>query len=156
MVITFLHIFVVIIVIFVWKDENKRKRGRGWPILKNIIDLRVFGIFKRKAFHSDIATFQRQSNVARPKMDQHIFDIFVSAKGTNNFSWMILYLECDGYLQHKSQLNWNNRIIESLKHDLHMPGCAIFIGFVLTQNNLTSSRGLFNNHFNSYGMPVKV
>ena len=79
-------------------------------------------------------------------MDQHIFDIFVSAKGTNNFSWLILYLECDGYLQHRSQVNWNNRIIESLKHDLHMPGCAIINGFVLTQNDLTSSRGLFNNH----------
>ena len=28
----FLHIFVVRIVMFVWKDESKRKRGRGWPI----------------------------------------------------------------------------------------------------------------------------
>ena len=28
----FSHIFVVKIVMFVWKDENKRKSGRGWPI----------------------------------------------------------------------------------------------------------------------------
>ena len=28
----FPHIFVVRIVVFVWKDENKWKRGRGWPI----------------------------------------------------------------------------------------------------------------------------
>ena len=28
----FSHIFVVKIVMFVRKDENKLKRGRGWPI----------------------------------------------------------------------------------------------------------------------------
>ena len=28
----FSHLFVVRIVLFVRKDENKRKRGRGWPI----------------------------------------------------------------------------------------------------------------------------
>ena len=32
MYIYFSHIFVVRIVMFVRKDENKRKRGRGWPI----------------------------------------------------------------------------------------------------------------------------
>ena len=30
----FSHLFVVRIIKFVWKDENKRKRGRGWPIFK--------------------------------------------------------------------------------------------------------------------------
>jgi len=33
----FAHLFVVKIVKFVWKNENKRKRGRGWPILKKLI-----------------------------------------------------------------------------------------------------------------------
>ena len=28
--------YIVRIVMFAGKDENKRKRGRGWPILKNI------------------------------------------------------------------------------------------------------------------------
>ena len=28
----FTYIFVVRIVMCVWKDENKRKRGRGWTI----------------------------------------------------------------------------------------------------------------------------
>ena len=28
----FSHIFVVKIVMFVWRDENKRKRGQGWSI----------------------------------------------------------------------------------------------------------------------------
>ena len=28
----FSHLFVVKIVMYVWKDENKWKRGRGWPI----------------------------------------------------------------------------------------------------------------------------
>ena len=28
----FSHLFVVRIVMFCWKDKNKRKRGRGWPI----------------------------------------------------------------------------------------------------------------------------
>ena len=31
----FSHIFVVKIILFVWKDWNKRKRGRGWSIFKN-------------------------------------------------------------------------------------------------------------------------
>ena len=30
----FSHIFVVKIVMFLEKTENKRKRGRGWPIFK--------------------------------------------------------------------------------------------------------------------------
>ena len=30
----FSHLFVVKIVMFVWKDENKRKRGRGSPFKK--------------------------------------------------------------------------------------------------------------------------
>ena len=30
----FSHIFVVRIVMFVWKDDNKQKRGRGWKIKK--------------------------------------------------------------------------------------------------------------------------
>ena len=30
----FSHIFVERIVMFVWKDENNLKRGRGWPIFK--------------------------------------------------------------------------------------------------------------------------
>ena len=29
------RIFAVTFVMLVWKDENKLKRGRGWPILKN-------------------------------------------------------------------------------------------------------------------------
>ena len=29
---TFSHLFVVKIVLFVWKDENKRKKSREWPI----------------------------------------------------------------------------------------------------------------------------
>ena len=32
----FSHWFVVKIVIFVWKHENKTKKSRGWPILKKI------------------------------------------------------------------------------------------------------------------------
>ena len=28
----FSHLYVLRIVMFVWKDENKRKRGQGWPI----------------------------------------------------------------------------------------------------------------------------
>ena len=32
--IIFLNIFDVRIVTFVWKDENKPKRRRGWPIKK--------------------------------------------------------------------------------------------------------------------------
>ena len=31
----FSRIFVVRIVIFVWGDENKRKRGRGWQVFFN-------------------------------------------------------------------------------------------------------------------------
>ena len=31
----FSHLFVVKIVIFVWKDEKIKKRDRGWPIFKN-------------------------------------------------------------------------------------------------------------------------
>ena len=31
----FSHLFVVKIVMCVWKDQNKLKRGRGWPIFKN-------------------------------------------------------------------------------------------------------------------------
>ena len=31
----FSHLFVVKIVMCVWKDENKWKRGRGWPVLTN-------------------------------------------------------------------------------------------------------------------------
>ena len=31
----FSHLFVVKIAMFVWKDENKRKRGRYGPLLKN-------------------------------------------------------------------------------------------------------------------------
>ena len=31
----FSHIFVVKIVMFVWKDENKLKRGRGWPFFNS-------------------------------------------------------------------------------------------------------------------------
>ena len=30
----FFTFIVVIIVMFAWKDENKRKRGQGWPIFK--------------------------------------------------------------------------------------------------------------------------
>ena len=30
----FSHLFVVRIIMFVWKDENKLKRGQGWPIFK--------------------------------------------------------------------------------------------------------------------------
>ena len=30
------HLFLVKIVMFVRKDENKRKRGRGWPIFMNL------------------------------------------------------------------------------------------------------------------------
>ena len=34
----FSHIFVVkIVMMCVWKDENKLKRGRGWPTLKKVI-----------------------------------------------------------------------------------------------------------------------
>ena len=32
----FSQIFVVRIVMFVLKDENKLKRGRGWPIFKKL------------------------------------------------------------------------------------------------------------------------
>ena len=32
----FSHLFFVRIVMFVWKDINKQKIGRGWPILKNM------------------------------------------------------------------------------------------------------------------------
>ena len=28
---------------FVWKDENKQKTGRGWPILKNILMRHMYG-----------------------------------------------------------------------------------------------------------------
>ena len=36
----FSHLFVVKIVMCVWKDENKWKRGRGWPIFKwNVMSL---------------------------------------------------------------------------------------------------------------------
>ena len=34
----FAHLFVVKIVMFVWKDKNKWKRGRGWPIFKKPFD----------------------------------------------------------------------------------------------------------------------
>ena len=37
----FSHLIVVKIVMFVWKDENKWKRGRGWPILKKTSNLRL-------------------------------------------------------------------------------------------------------------------
>ena len=37
----FSHIFVVKIVMFVWKDNNKWKRGRGLPIIiKRIVSIR--------------------------------------------------------------------------------------------------------------------
>ena len=32
----FSHLFVVRIVMFVWKDENKQKRGRGSPIFNRV------------------------------------------------------------------------------------------------------------------------
>ena len=32
-----IHQFFVIIVMLVWKDKKRRKRGRGWPFLKLII-----------------------------------------------------------------------------------------------------------------------
>ena len=35
------HIFVVRIVMFVWKDENKRKRGRGWPIFQKSLSFEI-------------------------------------------------------------------------------------------------------------------
>ena len=33
----FSHLFVVRIAMFALKDDNKRQRGRGWPILKTIL-----------------------------------------------------------------------------------------------------------------------
>ena len=41
----FLHLIFVKIVFFVWKEQIKWKRGRGWPIFKNILskwDTRVY------------------------------------------------------------------------------------------------------------------
>ena len=42
----FSHLFVVKIVMFAWKDENKWKRGRGWPIFNNS----MFKLWRRKCF----------------------------------------------------------------------------------------------------------
>ena len=36
------HLFVVKILMFEWKERNKRKRGRGWPIFRK--DWRLFAI----------------------------------------------------------------------------------------------------------------
>ena len=33
----FTYLFVVKFVMCVWKDENKLKRGRGWPIFKKVL-----------------------------------------------------------------------------------------------------------------------
>ena len=43
----FSHIFVVKIVMFVWKDENKRKRGWGWTIFlkKHVTQICLIIIF---------------------------------------------------------------------------------------------------------------
>ena len=37
----FSHWFVVKIVIFVWKHENKTKKSRGWPILKKFTECHI-------------------------------------------------------------------------------------------------------------------
>ena len=40
----FSHIFIVKLVMFVcWKDENKTKRGRGWPFFRSVTRIRVIG-----------------------------------------------------------------------------------------------------------------
>ena len=50
----FFHLFVVKIIMCVWKDENKWKRGRGWPIKKHFTPsytgLRVRTIARRGYF----------------------------------------------------------------------------------------------------------
>ena len=48
------HLFVVQMVIFVWKDENKQKRGRGWHIFKTFAGLCAI-LFDLK--YSDRQTF---------------------------------------------------------------------------------------------------
>ena len=45
------HLFVVRIVMFVWKGENKRKRGRGWPICSSTVDKSIDAIRRKDCFH---------------------------------------------------------------------------------------------------------
>ena len=54
----FSHIFVVkIVMMCVWKDENKLKRGRGWPTLKKLSMHTILWTCDRSTFDDSIVGF---------------------------------------------------------------------------------------------------
>ena len=55
----FSHLFVVRIAMFVWKDENKHKIGRGWPIFKKSIVWPTYTNWKSKDVVLGIGTHYR-------------------------------------------------------------------------------------------------